>query len=240
LYRTGDRALYRDDGSIEFLGRSDRQIKLRGIRVEPGEVESVLRRHPNVRDAVVVVRQDALVGYVATADESLSSEALRTFLRAHLPEHLVPAVVQPLRAFPLTTSGKLDVRGLPCVVADAGVAYVEPRTESERAIAAIWSQVLLVTRVGIDDDFFNLGGHSLRAAQVMARVRERMGIEVPLRLMFDRPTVRALAQAIDDAPRAKLQFIAKSATSVAHDALDRLDELSDEELEALLAKVSTT
>lgn len=241
LYRTGDRVLYRDDGAIQFLGRRDRQIKLRGNRIELGEVENTLRQHAAVKNAVALVRKDVLVAYAVSADEAPDGDALRNFLRQRLPEYMVPSAVMSLDALPLTPSGKLDLRALPEIVPHAGVPHVEATTESERAIAAIWSEVLDVPSVGVDDDFFDRGGHSLRAVQVVARIRERMGVEVPLRSMYDSPTIRALAGAIDQAPRAqKPAPITRSMTSLAHDALDKLDELSDEEVERLLAKVRGT
>ncbi|HEX2081523.1 MAG TPA: amino acid adenylation domain-containing protein, partial [Longimicrobium sp.] len=200
LYRTGDRARWRPDGALEYLGRLDFQVKVRGFRVEPGEIEATLRRAAGVRECAVVVREDApgdqrLVAYVVG---DADAEALRTELRRTLPEYMVPNAFVALDALPLTPSGKLDRRALPAPQA-AGDAdgFVAPRTQMEEIVAGIFAEVLKAERVGIRDGFFDLGGHSLLATRVVSRVREAFGVEVPLRALFEAPTVDRLAERVD-------------------------------------------
>ncbi len=210
LYRTGDRVRWRADGTLEYLGRLDSQVKLRGFRIEPGEVESALARLPAVREAVAVVREDApgdkrLVAYVVAGEgDTLDAASLRQDLKQRLPEHLVPAVIAVLPALPLTPNGKVDRKALPApegaLAARAG-EYVAPRTAVEEQLAAMWAELLHVERVGRHDDFFELGGHSLLATQVISRLRATFGVEVPLRILFDAPTVSALAAHVDGAAR---------------------------------------
>ncbi len=215
LYRTGDRGRYRADGALEFLGRFDHQVKIRGVRVEPGEVEAVLGRHPKVCQSAVVAREEVpggepfgsskrLVAYIVPerGQEPTSSE-LRGFLKAKLPEYMVPTAFVVLEALPLTPNGKVDRRALP-VPEEADrppleEAFVAPRTPVEEALAGIWEEVLGLEGVGIHDDFFELGGHSLLAAQVMGRLNEHFGVELPVRALFDAPTVAGLALAITQA-----------------------------------------
>jgi amino acid adenylation domain-containing protein len=209
MYRTGDRARWRPDGTLEYLGRVDRQVKVRGFRVEPGEVEAALHRHPGVREAAVEARGDTvgtlrLVGYVAPSDEAAGAPAaaeLRSFLRDLLPEHMVPTAWVVLEALPRTSSGKVDRKALPApdgAHADAGREPVPPRTATEAALVEIWAEVLGLERVGIDDSFFELGGHSLLATQVVSRVRERLGAVLPLRAVFQELTVERLARRVDE------------------------------------------
>ncbi|MEW2380457.1 amino acid adenylation domain-containing protein, partial [Micromonospora sp. NPDC047812] len=205
LYRTGDLARWRHDGNLEFLGRADRQIKIRGYRVEPGEIEAALLHHPDVAEALVVADQGRtgdtrLLAYAVPAGQALPpGSALRAFLRASLPEYMVPAQVVALPSLPLTATGKVDHTSLPNP-ADAPVDEVAdrvaPRTAEEATIATIWAETLGVPAVGVDDDFFELGGHSLLATQVMARVRGALGIELPLRAIFENRTVATLALAV--------------------------------------------
>ncbi|HEX2189999.1 MAG TPA: amino acid adenylation domain-containing protein, partial [Longimicrobiaceae bacterium] len=205
LYRTGDRVRWLADGALEYLGRVDQQVKMRGFRIEPGEVESALRRHPGVRDAAVVVRGEGgdalLVGYFVPAGEPVDAAELRGWLRAGLPEHMVPGALVALEALPLTPGGKLDRRALPAPGAAAGEAYVAPRTPTEAALAEVFGAVLRRERVGVHDGFFELGGHSLLATRVVSRVRETLGVEVPLRALFEAPTVAALAERVEEASR---------------------------------------
>ena len=199
LYRTGDRARRRPDGELEYLGRTDFQVKVRGFRVEPGEVEAVLGAHPSVREAAVAVRGEGadrrLVAYVVPVDGSNPTSAeLRAHVAAHLPEYMVPAAWVTLERMPLTPRGKVDRRALPEPdPAAAGAGKVPPRTPAEELVAAVWERVLGVSP-GVHDDFFALGGHSLRATQVVARVREAFGIDLPLRALFEAPTVAGLAE----------------------------------------------
>jgi amino acid adenylation domain-containing protein len=202
LYRTGDRARLGLDGAIEFLGRADDQVKIRGVRIEPGEIEAVLRRHPDVRDAAVVVREDRpgdprLVAYtVFHPDRELSPGDLRAFLSACLPEALVPAAWVRLDALPLSPSGKLDRRALPAPAGNPSEIGEAPLGPSEEVIARVWASVLGVPRVGALDDFFALGGHSLLATQVAARLRSLFRIDLPVVRLFEKRTVRALSREI--------------------------------------------
>jgi amino acid adenylation domain-containing protein len=206
LYRTGDRALYLPDGNVEFLGRADNQVKVRGYRIELGEVEAALARHPGVREAVVVVREDVegdkrLVAYLAAAGQLGPTTAeLSAFVRESLPDYMVPSAFVTLEEFPLTPNGKVDRRALPAPHADrteSGGEYVTPRTPTEEVLAGIWSQVLGVARVGVTDNFFALGGHSLLATQVISRVRATFAAELPLTTLFDSPTVEAMARHVE-------------------------------------------
>ncbi len=208
LYRTGDLARYLPDGNIEFLGRLDNQVKIRGFRVEPGEVEAVLAAHPAVREAAVVAREDdpgerRLVAYVVARTETRPAIGeLRRFLQERLPEYLVPAAFISLERLPTTPSGKIDRRALPAPDhsrPDLGRAPTVPRTEEEARVARIWAEVLGIDTVGIEDNFFELGGHSLLATRVISRIRDAFGIEVPLRSLFESPTVAGLAREISEA-----------------------------------------
>ncbi|RKH08209.1 amino acid adenylation domain-containing protein, partial [Corallococcus sp. CA053C] len=204
LYRSGDRARYLADGNIEFLGRADTQVKLRGFRVELGEIESVLGKHPAVRTAVVLVRENPrrLIAYVV-APEGTTSVQLRDFLREQLPEYMVPAAFVVLDALPLTPNGKVDRKALPTPDGAQETAhFVAPRTPTEELLAQVWAQVLGVARVGAEDNFFDLGGHSLLATQLVARVRAALDVELPLRALFEAPTVARLAERVQQASTA--------------------------------------
>jgi amino acid adenylation domain-containing protein len=209
LYRTGDLARYRADGAIEFLGRIDHQVKIRGSRVEPAEVEAVLGGHPQVRQAVVVGRDrpgrdgPQLVGYVVATDQAAPPDEpdLLALVRQHLPEHMVPAALVTLDALPLTANGKLDRRALPEPPPAGGPAHRDPGSPAERLVAQVWSDLFGVARVGVDDDFFGLGGHSLLATRTVARLRETAGVDLPMRVVFECSTVRTLAAAVEAASR---------------------------------------
>ncbi|MCY1015594.1 non-ribosomal peptide synthase/polyketide synthase [Pyxidicoccus sp. MSG2] len=203
MYRSGDRVRWREDGRVEFIGRADFQVKVRGFRVEPGEVATVLREHPEVRDAVVLAREDVpgdkrLVAYVSP---TLDVSGLRAWMRERLPEHMVPSAFVPLEALPLTPNGKVDRKALPAPVmsTDASATFVAPRTPTETQLAAIWAEVLHLETVGATDDFFNLGGHSLLATQVVSRVRRAFGVELPVRALFEATTLATLASRVESA-----------------------------------------
>ena len=204
LYRTGDRVKWREDGKLEYLGRIDQQVKVRGFRIEPGEVEAALLGHRGVRETVVTAREDGpggrrLVAYVVPpAGVEVAAAELREYLRERLPEHMVPGAIVTLERLPLNGNGKVDRRALPAPErAVEGEDYVAPRTGMEEVLAGIWTEVLGIARVGAHDDFFALGGHSLLATQVVSRVRRALGIELPLRTLFEAPTLAALAGRID-------------------------------------------
>lgn len=203
LYRTGDLGRWRTDGAVEFLGRNDFQVKVRGFRIELGEIEAQLGEHPAVRAAAVLAREDTagdqrLVAYYVAA-EPVEVEALRTHLAQRLPEYMIPVAFVDLDALPLTPSGKVDRKALPAPGGDAyrTRSYEAPQGDVEEALAGIWVEVLRRDRVGVHDDFFDLGGHSLLATQVMSRVARDMGVDLPLRTLFESPTVAELAVRID-------------------------------------------
>jgi amino acid adenylation domain-containing protein len=203
LYRTGDRGRWRSDGQLEHLGRLDSQVKVRGYRIELGEIEAVLASHPSVARAVVVTHEVRpsdvrLVGYVVPAPGAKADVAvLVEHLRSALPQYMLPQHLLVLDTIPLLPNGKVDRRSLP-VPQDTGAprAFVAPRTPVEEAIAEIWCSILGIDRVGVDDDFFELGGHSLSASRVITRVRKRFEADVPLRVIFEGRTLRALAEAV--------------------------------------------
>ena len=204
VYRTGDIGRWRADGVVEFFGRRDHQVKIRGYRIELGEVEAWLGQCPGVRQAVVVVREDApgdkrLVGYVVTADDVAPSPLeLRGHLQRSLPDYMMPSAFVVLDELPLTANGKVDRGVLPAPAGrpDVGL-YVAPRTPTEEAVASIWRDVLSLEQAGIEDNFFELGGHSLVATRVIARLRDTLSIELPLRALFEAPTLRELAGRIE-------------------------------------------
>ncbi|NRD47314.1 non-ribosomal peptide synthetase/type I polyketide synthase, partial [Corallococcus exiguus] len=204
LYRTGDKARWRPDGSLEFLGRLDSQVKLRGFRIELPEVEAALLIHPDVHQAAVLLREDVpgdkrLVAYV-TAPDTLSAASLRAFLLRHLPEYMVPSAFVHLDALPLTAQAKLDRRALPPPDARATSDYVAPRTPTEALLATLWAELLHKEQVGIHDDFFASGGHSLLAVRLAASIRARTGKSLPLAALFQAPTVEQLATVLDGGP----------------------------------------
>ncbi len=224
LYRTGDRGRFLADGSLEFLGRCDDQVKIRGFRIEPGEVRAVIAAHPAVSETFVLAREDSpaeprLVAYVvAGRNADLSSEELRDWARERLPDYMVPSAFVPMKALPLTANGKIDRRALPSPEeARPERAYTAPRTPVEGAVAAIWSEVLRIERVGRDDNFFDLGGNSLLVTQAVWRMRRTFERELPIRWLFEFPTVAQLAARIQEAQQEEISHI-----------LDDLERLPDE------------
>ncbi|MGW4109768.1 non-ribosomal peptide synthetase [Actinosynnema sp. NPDC004786] len=224
LYRTGDRGYRRPDGTVKFVGRDDHQVKIRGMRVELGEVESALRGSPLVRDAVVVLRRlgedDHLVAYTtpARADRAPDPEDLRDLVADRLPKHMVPSVVVVLDSLPLNSNGKVDRKRLPAPERPRGgdAEYVPCEGPAQEAVAEIWRELLGLERVGARDDFFDLGGHSLMATRFSARVRQRFDVDLPVRAVFSTPTVAELAGEIERLLVAKI------------------DDMSEDEVRALL------
>ncbi|WP_328952343.1 amino acid adenylation domain-containing protein (plasmid) [Streptomyces sp. NBC_00184] len=210
MYRTGDLVRWNEDGNLEFLGRTDDQVKVRGFRIELGEVEAVLAEHPGIARAAVIVRQDRaqgsrLVAYLQAATGSeLRPEGLRAHLRERLPEYMVPAAFVSLDALPLTPNGKLDRRALPEPESTATPAGRAPHSPHEHVLAGLFAEVLGLPQVGVDDDFFDLGGHSLLATRLVARVRATLGVELALSALFRTPTVAGLAAGLGGAGRARL------------------------------------
>jgi hypothetical protein len=210
VYRAGDLVRWLADGTVEFLGRVDGQIKVRGFRIEPGEIEAALGAHPQVRQAVVLALDGErghkqLVAYVVprpSAPRPPDEAELRSFSKQRLPDYMVPAVFVPLAALPLTPNGKVDRRALPAPDCSRSLtpaaAHQPPRTAAEETLAAIWRQVLGISAVGAFDDFFAVGGHSLLATQVVARVRAAVGVELPLRAVFETPILAELAQVVEE------------------------------------------
>jgi amino acid adenylation domain-containing protein len=203
LYKTGDLARYLPDGNIEFLERTDHQVKIRGYRIELGEIEAVLGQHPMAQSSVVVVREDELgdkrlVGYVvARQEKAFDASEVRQYLKHKLPEYMIPSALVLLDELPLTPSGKVDRRALPAPDQNGlqlANVYQPPRTPTEETLVAIWGKMLKLDKVGIHDNFFDLGGHSLFATQIMSRIRSAFSIDdLPLRHMFESPTVAEMA-----------------------------------------------
>ena len=206
LYKTGDKARYLADGTIEYIGRIDNQIKLRGFRIELGEIEAVLQKQLAVREAVVVVTESQtgdkrLVAYLVPTEKTLTIAQLRQAISQELPDYMVPSAFVMLETMPLTPNGKIDRRALPDLreelPAQINRTFVPPRTPIEELLAGIWSQVLGIKKVGIHDNFFELGGHSLLATQVMSQIRDRLEVELPLRYLFETPTIAGLSTSIE-------------------------------------------
>jgi acyl carrier protein len=236
LYRTGDLARALPGGDLQFLGRRDDQVKIRGYRVELAEIEILLEQYPGVRTAVVVAREDPpgprrLVAYLgSSATPPPAAGPLRAFLKERLPEYMVPAAFLILPALPLLPSGKVNRRALPRPDQDRPAAepgFLPPRTPLEVELVKIWQNVLKIERVGVHDDFFDLGGHSLLATQVVSRVRDLFGLEVPLRRLFEAPTVAGFAAILVGS-----RVESRGGDDVAA-LLAELESLSDDEARAL-------
>ncbi|MHB8243214.1 MAG: non-ribosomal peptide synthetase [Solirubrobacteraceae bacterium] len=235
MYDTGDLARWLPDGTLEFLGRADEQVKIRGYRVEPAEVETALRSHPGVREAIAVTQASAtseprLVAY-CTVDGTLDSEQLRAHLADWLPDYMLPGAIVIVAELPRTPSGKIDRQLLPDpdLAGAESAEYVAPRTPLEEAVAAIWAQVLGMERVGVEDDFFALGGHSLLATQVVAQVRSDFAVDLPLHSLFTCPTVATLAAEI-------VRMMGDSEGDETARLMSELEGMSDEEAQRLLAE----
>ncbi|WP_225728603.1 non-ribosomal peptide synthase/polyketide synthase [Nocardia sp. JCM 34519.1] len=208
LYRTGDVVRWNADGQLEFVGRIDDQVKIRGFRVEPGEVESALAQHPSVSHAVVVARESEaggkqLVGYVVPDGNAVDGREVRRWVADRLPEYMVPVAVLVIESIPLTANGKVDRDALPDPELVSSVAYRAPSGERERVLAELFGEVLGRERIGVDDGFFELGGHSLLATRLVSRIRMVLRVEVPIRAIFDAPTVAQLATRLDAGGRAR-------------------------------------
>jgi len=221
LYRTGDLARYRVDATLVFLGRMDSQVKVRGFRIELGEIEAALDEHPEVEQSVVVARQGAhgetdLVAYLVTAGGAdVDLEALRESLGKTLPQYMIPTHFVSLPEFPLTPNGKVNRKALRAPEQSKRETYVAPRTPTEERLAEIWADVFQLESVGIDDSFFHLGGHSLLAAKVVGRIRASLKVAVPIPLLFRQPTIRRVAEFIDNNLWAANQGVRQTAATEA-------------------------
>ncbi|MFI5104754.1 MAG: amino acid adenylation domain-containing protein, partial [Terriglobales bacterium] len=219
LYRTGDWARPMANGKIECLGRMDYQVKIRGYRIELGEIESAMLEHPAVERAVVMVRDSQhgnkeLIGYaVPCRNQTINTRDLQFLLSTKLPRHMVPSRFVVLAEMPLTSNGKIDRKALPAASSPQPKPEpksVAPSTSLEQVVADIWAEVLQVDRVGVEDDFFQLGGHSLLAAQVVSRIRRAYQVDLPLRRLFEKPSVRQLAGAIEDALTEQIEMLSEA------------------------------
>jgi acyl carrier protein len=215
LYRSGDAVRLGLDGEIEFIGRYDSQVKIRGFRIELGEIEAALTGHESVRETVVVAREEAsgekrLVAYVvAQRGEKVDAAELREYLKEKLPEYMLPAVIVQMAALPLTHNGKVDRRALPdptSVRPELKAVYAAPRNELERTIAAIWREMLVIEEVGIHDNFFDLGGHSLLMVQTHGKLQQALGREIVVINMFQYPTISTLAEYLSGAEPEQTSF----------------------------------
>ncbi len=218
LYKTGDLARYLPDGNIEYLGRIDNQVKIRGFRVELGEIETALSTHPKVETVAVIDREDIpgdkrLVAYIVSKKDEInqvSAKGMRNYLADHLPDYMIPSAFVTLPALPITPNGKIDRHALPAPSgrgSELEENFVAPRTAIEEVLAGIWAEVLRVEWVGIYDNFLELGGHSLLAIQVISRVRDALGVELPLRCLFEVPTVAQLAQYVETLQKHSFKFL---------------------------------
>lgn len=236
LYRTGDLARYLPDGNLVFLGREDDQVKIRGYRIELGEIEAVLSQYSNIKELVVLCREDVpgdkrLVAYLVTEDEPVPTiTQLREFVSNKLPEYMVPAHFVFLEALPRTPVGKIDKEALPAPAQNRsllGMGFVAPRTSVEKVLAGIWMEVLNVEQLGVKDNFFELGGNSILSIQLASRIRDNFQVEIPIRTIFEKPTVSELAQwLIETHGSEKINKTAQLLLKVA--------EMSDEEVELML------
>ena len=231
LYRTGDLARYQKDGNIEFIGRNDFQVKIRGMRIELGEIETTLRQHEAVSKAIVTLRQDGgekkIVAYVlANPGCAIEARQLRDLLRTKLPEYMLPSAFVTLASFPLTPSGKIDRLALPApeMNLETEASYIAPRGALEEVLATIFGEVLKLDRVGVGDNFFDLGGHSLSATQIASRVRETFRVELPVRKIFEEPTVEALARSLREDQGEQIERTAELLLQVSSFADDEVRE----------------
>jgi amino acid adenylation domain-containing protein len=237
LYRTGDLARYLPDGNIQFIGRVDQQVKLRGLRIELGEIETALSQHPEVRETVVILREDRpgdkrLIAYLVmkpSEDEEtlVTASQWRQYLKERLPEYMIPSAFVGLEQLPLTNTGKIDRRNLPApelTRSDMGETYVEPQTAVQKKLSDLWLEVLGIERAGIRDNFFELGGHSLLATQLISRVREDFHVDIELRTLFEFPTIEGLAEIIT------LKSIEQEDPQEIARLLDALEQMSEEEV----------
>lgn len=223
LYKTGDLGCYREDGNIEFLGRCDRQVKIRGFRIELGEIEAAISQYPQLKQAVITANNEQLVAYIVLSPSLV--EDLRCFLQSKLPKYMLPSVFVPLPALPLNVNGKIDRQLLPApqLHFTQNLTYVLPRTTQEAQLAHLWSEILGVERVGIYDDFFALGGHSLALVRLFVRIKQTFGVDMPMKTIFTAPNIAEFAQKItsQNDPPPVLDFKAETVLDLEISCSDR-------------------
>lgn len=203
IYKTGDLCRWLEDGHIEYIGRIDDQVKLRGFRIELGEIESILGQHPQISNAVVLLREDIpsdqrLVAYILFQNNPVDTEVLRTFLKDKLPDYMIPSAFVTMDRFPLTPNGKIDKKALPKPLYQLTAEYVQPQTPNEKKLAQIWQKILKVKRVGIHDNFFQLGGYSLLAIRLMTEISKSFNTYIPVHLLFEYPTLKEFSLKIEE------------------------------------------
>jgi acyl carrier protein len=239
LYRTGDMVRYLNDGNLDFLKRRDHQVKIRGFRVELGEIEAALEQYWAITESLVIDRDDLgggtrLIAYVVPEEGVEPAPAeLHALLKEKIPSYMIPSIFVTLKEIPLTPNGKVNRRELPepeFIESEANENFVAPRTPSEEMLASIWRETLGVPQVGVESNFFDLGGHSLLATRVMSQIREQFGVELPLRVLFETPTIAGLAPHLDavQSKDTQLQRILSM--------LENVESISEEEVTALLAQ----
>jgi acyl carrier protein len=205
LYKTGDLGKWQVDGNVAFMGRHDHQVKIRGYRIELGEIESVLRSYPGIADAAVIAREDSngdkeLVAYITGSDTLTDATVLGAYLGGILPFYMVPAYFVQLPALPLNANGKVDRKQLPApegMGISSGVEYVEPRNEIEQTLLKMWQELLGKEKISIKDNFFAIGGHSLKATKLVSQISKEFGVKLPLPVLFSNPTIEHLASEIE-------------------------------------------
>jgi len=237
LYKTGDRVRFLTDGNLDFMGRVDFQVKIRGFRIELGEIENVLLRMPQIKEAIVKAfdtenKDKVLAAYFTSSDGDAPEVAeIRAFLEEHLPDYMIPKVFVALDEMPIDPSGKINRHALPAPDLSAArvtTEYVAPRTQTEEILVKIVEEILNIDRVGVHDSFFDLGGHSMMATQVVSRIRDEFDVEISLRTLFEHPTVEGISHAITEAQAANVD------EGELNELLDELEGLSEEDIEKLL------
>jgi acyl-coenzyme A synthetase/AMP-(fatty) acid ligase len=250
LYRSGDLARFLPNGEMQYFGRIDHQVKIRGFRIELGEIESLLSHRDDISEVVVMVQEEApdnktLVDYfIAASGSGPTATDLRDYLKTRLPDYMVPSAFIKVDMIPLTTNGKVHRRALSSLYSkqpDSEQNYVAPRSELEETLVRIWRELLKVDRVGVHDNFFGLGGQSVLAAQLNTRLNKEFNVHLPLRKIFEEPTVANLAQALTEAQATSTQLslpvLQKASVREAEDLSANLDDLSDEDVDSLLQEI---
>jgi acyl carrier protein len=249
LYRTGDLARYQPDGSIEFNGRNDAQVKIHGFRIELGEIETRLSQHPCIESAVVMIQEQPSIGkrlvayVVAEQAREVSASGLREYLRQFLPDYMVPAIIIMMDSLPLSPNGKVDRRALPVpdrIHATGETDYEPPRTALEAELVEVWTDLLKLDRISVRQNFFDLGGHSLLATKLASRIEEQFQVQLPLRQLFEAPTIAGLATAIEPIREAqgafgpvRIQRLPRGEKTL-DDLIAELNSLSESEVRAIL------